>query len=71
MGYIASPLLDINYMLGNLIGRAIIISLFAYALWYLYNKTRTPVYVPEQRRFGRSNEYRRYSGRGGRSGVRR
>jgi hypothetical protein len=29
--------LDINYMLGNLVGRSIVIGLFAYVLWYIYN----------------------------------
>ena len=63
MGYIASPMLDINYMLGNLIGRGIVISLFAYVLWYVYNNmnmTQT-VYIPEERRFGRSNGFSRHA----------
>jgi hypothetical protein len=67
MGYIASPMLDMNYMLGNLVGRTIVISLFAYILWYIYNKM-TPVvpYFPEERRFGRTSGYSRQASRFGR-----
>jgi hypothetical protein len=48
---------NINYMLGNLIGRAIIISLFAYILWFVYNNMNNmsqPVFTQEGRRFGGS-----------------
>ena len=57
-------------MVGNLIGRAIVISLFAYILWYIYNMNMVPVvYNQEQRRFGRTSGYNRYS-RYGRIGRR-
>ena len=48
---------NINYMLGNLIGRAIAISLFAYILWFVYNNMNNmpqPVFTQEGRRFGGS-----------------
>jgi hypothetical protein len=48
---------NINYMLGNLIGRAIVISLFAYILWFVYNNMNNmpqPVFTQESRRFGGS-----------------
>ena len=46
-------------MLGNLIGRAIVISLFAYILWFVYNNMNMnvmpqTVFSQEGRRFGRS-----------------
>ena len=63
MGYIASPMMDLNYMLGNLIGRGIVISLFAYILWYIYNNMNPPpMYFPEERRFGRVSRAGRASG---------
>jgi len=62
MGYIASPMMDLNYMLGNLIGRGIVISLFAYILWYIYNNMNPPpVHFPEQRRAGRASGFNRFS----------
>jgi hypothetical protein len=54
-------MVDVNYMLGNLIGRAIVISLFAYVLWYIYNKMNSPKYFPEERRFGRASGFNRFS----------
>ena len=63
---------NLNYMFGNLIGRAIVISLFAYILWYIYNMNMNMVpvvYNQEQRRFGRTSGYNRYS-RYGRIGRR-
>ena len=36
---------NLNYMVGNLIGRAIVISLFAYILWYIYNMNMNMVPV--------------------------
>ena len=64
---------NLNYMVGNLIGRAIVIGLFAYILWYIYNMNMNMaapvVFNGEQRRFGRTSGYNRYS-RYGRIGRR-
>ena len=54
----------LNYILGNLIGRVIVISLFAYILWYVFNNMNnvTPVvFSQEGRRFGGSNGYTRHA----------
>jgi len=42
-----------KFFLGSLIGRAILISVFAYIIWNVYNMNTTPT-DPEARRFGRS-----------------
>jgi hypothetical protein len=50
-----------KFFLGSLIGRAILISVFAYIIWNVYNMNTTPTPtdpVPEARRFGRSGTNR-------------
>jgi len=64
-----------KFFLGSLIGRAILISVFAYIIWNVYNMNTTPTdpVVPEARRFGRSGtnrfgtrSYRRFGTRSNR-----
>jgi hypothetical protein len=59
---------NLDYMLGNLMGRVIMLSLFVYIIWIVYTNTimNTPpaVFSQEGRRFGRS------TGRGRRFGRR-
>jgi hypothetical protein len=57
---------NLDYMLGNLMGRVIMLSLFAYIIWTVYTNMNTPppVFSQEGRKFGRS------TGRGRRFGRR-
>jgi|688.fasta_scaffold184235_3 hypothetical protein len=61
---------NLDYMLGNLMGRVIMLSLFVYIIWIVYTNTNTIMNTPpvvfsqEGRRFGRS------TGRGRRFGRR-
>jgi hypothetical protein len=65
---------NLDYMLGNLMGRVIMLSLFVYIIWTVYTNTNTNtntimntppvVFSQEGRRFGRS------TGRGRRFGRR-
>jgi len=57
---------NLDYMLGNLMGRVVMLSLGAYIIWTVYTNVNTPpaVFSQEGRRFGRS------TGRGRRFGRR-
>jgi hypothetical protein len=57
---------NLDYMLGNLMGRVVMLSLVAYIIWTVYTNVNTPpaVFSQEGRRFGRS------TGRGRRFGRR-
>ena len=53
---------ELSFMFGNLIGRAFVIGLFAYILWYVFNKINHPSKLPEERRYGRVSTHSRYGG---------